>query len=214
MKKSIFIAALVLVGGLFLARPSSAQLHAGGQVITDGTWNVMATQLTSTTWQVTVNWGGSSIPSDVFVDQASFKFGYGGTITTGVVGGVTEDSYGGAPGTFGYEGVSSASGTVNSVNWINTTSGSVGQLDDPGIETGPFFAPDTNVITQTQGLTGIVTLSGVLPPGKTLNAVEFTLDNSVDGNGWFAITPEGSSMALLLPGLIPLGLILRRRRKV
>jgi len=57
--------------------------------------------------------------------------------------------------------------------------------------------------------TGFVTLTG-----DDISAVTTSLQDS--GQQWagrFDVTPEAGSFALLLPGLIPVGIALRRRRK-
>jgi hypothetical protein len=54
-----------------------------------------------------------------------------------------------------------------------------------------------------------------LAPGESQQWVDVTVYDSINGP-WTEteqLAPETSSLALLLPGLIPLGIVLRRRRK-
>jgi len=58
-------------------------------------------------------------------------------------------------------------------------------------------------------LTAFLTLAGDDLAGITASLQ----DSGQQWSGSFAVTPEASSFALLLPGLIPVGIALRRRRK-
>lgn len=108
-------------------------------------------------------------------------------------------------------------GSVSFLNVVDDDNLEFGGLGIPGypgaaestIAQGPFGpgAFSSDVTVPVAGLTNPFSMSSMatltLSPG---GSVSFDNDHQV-------LTPEASSMALLLPGLLPLGLILRRRMK-
>jgi hypothetical protein len=219
MKKSILIAALVVAAGLFTARPSSAQLSASGDLgtlnssnQTEGTFHVLAQQISagSDQWFITVNWvsdGSAAPPTGAFLDQIQVVMSAGGTVSAGQISAGEND-----------QTIDSISGGVSLLALPHTTTawdteinnfGGLADYVDPG-KAGHHNA--TNPVNDLELFSGTLTLDAGSSP---ITAVQFTISNTGAGEEWFgtSVTPEGSSLALLLPGLIPLGLVLRRRRK-
>jgi len=214
MKKSIFIAALIVAAGLFLARPSRAQLHAGGVLPVvngdlpsppnppnspniEGTFNVLATQASTDVWDITVSWlSNVNVPND-YIDDIQIKFSGGGVVSNGTIAG-NEDLVTILGGT----------GSVGATNYSPFLH--PGDTEIEGQDPNTNGPPPTGAVDNGNSYSGTVTLA---PGSNPITGVEFTISNDGGGTLWFATTPEGSSLALLLPGLIPLGLILRRRRR-
>jgi len=208
MKKSIFIAALVVAAGLFAARPSAAQNQAKGTIevelgataVAEGYWDVLATQVggpSGTTWDVKVSMNKTVTPlalQDDWLSQVSVAMFSGatgsGTLTNPYVPIGSEFNIIGTPTTTN----AGWSWDDNSSEWL-----------DPKVH-----VQNANDLSSTVSFSGAITVA----PG-TVGAIQFTLSNMGNGQETFLVSnaPEGSSLALLLPGLIPLGLILRRRRK-
>jgi len=215
MKKSIIIAALVVAAGLFVARPSAAQ-SAGGQIISqngatnEGTFNVLATEISTYVWDVSVTYVNTiTVPPEyayAFLDGLNVQF-YSGASVNG-----TELATSGTSGT-----IASATGGVGAITWNGglELGGPSWQYQDTQQAGGPNGFTTAGLITNGQTFTGTVTLDSSAANAavdSSINVVKFGVQNSGEVNAWFA-TPEGDSLALLLPGLIPLGLILRRRRR-
>jgi hypothetical protein len=196
MNKSLLIAALALAAGLFGARTASAQGTAGGTVtvtalgvLESSMFNVLATQNAagSDLWNVAVSWNKDTstfFGQSVTVDEVQVGF----FNTAGKLQGIATVGAGGT-GT-AYDPSSSSNSTVG--NWSDPKS------NKGEIEQGSSFA-------------GSVTLSGASNP---VYSVEFALN----GGSWNTFvdppsTPEGQSLALLLPGLIPLAIMVKRRRR-
>jgi len=218
MNKSLLVAALVVAAGLFVARPSSAQLVASGLLSTDngpgtpteGTFSVLAAQASpgSDTWDITVKWvsnGPAAPPGGAFLDDISMRFNAGGTVTAGQINGGVNQL------------IDSTAGGVNGINWVqqDVLPGRNSNMADPGTNAGDA-SPTAPVDGLNGGLdffSGTVTLDGSSGP---ISAINFDISNTGAGESWYGteMTPEGSSLALLLPGLIPLGLILKRKRRI
>jgi len=196
--KKISVVALALVGCLFAVRPAGAQGSAGGQETVSGgffqssTFNVLATQSApnSDLWTVTVSWAKNSGLGAYDADEVQVGFLNSSnklqTISSAGSAGVGSTTY----------------------NKTGSTS-TIEDWSDPSID--EIFGIGT--IKQGSSFTGTVQLSSSSNP---IYAVEFALnggsftsfvDPPITG------TPEGQSLALLLPGLIPLALIARRRAK-
>jgi len=219
MKKSLLIAALVVAAGMFVARPSYAQLTAEGDLgtlnssnQTEGTFHVNATQASpgSLTWNVTVNWvsdGPAAPPSGSFLDQIQVVMSAGGTVSNGQISAgemdQTIDSLSG--------GVSLLALPHTYTAWATETENFGAEADfvDPG-KAGHHNA--TNPVNDLELFNGTITLDALSGP---ITAVQFTISNTGAGEEWFGTSPvpEGASLALLLPGLIPLALVVRRSRK-
>jgi hypothetical protein len=217
MNKSLLVAALVVAAGLFVARPSSAQLVASGDLGTlnssnqlEGTFSVLAAQQSpgSLTWNVTVAWvsNGPAAPTGgAFLDDISMRLNSGGTVTAGQISGGVNQL------------IDSTTGGVNGINWVQQDSLPlrISNMSDPGTNAGDA-SPTAPVDGLNGGLdffSGTITLDGSSGP---ITAINFDISNTGSGEEWFGteLTPEGSSLALLLPGLIPLGLILKRKRRI
>jgi len=102
-------------------------------------------------------------------------------------------------------------GQVSQVNWdANALAREVDYFDQTDA-----FGNDVQaglVTDQGQVFTADITLKAGTP---TVNGVYFDLIGSGSGSGIFPgapVTPEGASLLLLLPGLIPVAVGLRRRR--
>jgi hypothetical protein len=208
MNKNILLTGLVVAAGLFVARPSSAQLVAGGNInvvngsTTEGTFNVLATQSSpgSDVWNIAVKWVADVSVTNDYIDDVQLKFSGGGTVTDGSI---SSNEF--------LQTITSGTGSVGATNWspFVHTSGTEIEAQDPNSD-GP---PPTGAVDAAESFTGQVTLNGASNP---ITAIEFTLSNNGGGTEWFAAspaTPEGSSFALLLPGLIPLAMMLRKRRR-
>jgi len=105
-------------------------------------------------------------------------------------------------------------GTVN--GW--TTSGLITTKD--GTTNPGSLQTFTGVVTLNSSNTLDTYALGTAFAGETyaqvdskVNVIGFGVQNSGEVNAYYSVAPEGQSLALLLPGLIPLGLVLRRRRK-
>jgi hypothetical protein len=193
MNKSLLIAALALAAGLFGARTASAQDTAGGtETVSSGFLNssvfsVLATQSSSNAdlWTVTVDWNkDTGFLGGTTVDEVQVGF----LNSAGTVQGITNVGSGGTGTNY------TASSKSNIAEWTDSKS-------------------NKGEIEQGSSFTGSVTLSSLSNP---VYSVEFALNGGsftpfVDPPG--PATPEGQSLALLLPGLIPLAVMMRRRRK-
>jgi hypothetical protein len=218
MKKSILIAALVLATGLLAARPSQAQ-QAGGQVISqnssnnEGVFNVLATEEIANPlkWDITVTYVSTFagvVPSPAFLDGLNMEFYSDGATVSG-----TELTNQGT-----IDKIASVTGGVGAFSWTGPNSSEPGsqlffQYEDSsgtGGQTQVNGYDHDGLITAGQTFTGTVTLAAGTDP---VDAIKFGVQNSGEVNAWFATMPEGQSMALLLPALLPLGMVIRRRRK-
>jgi len=162
------------------------------------------------------------------VGKLSFNFTAvgGGLITTTTAGtssGNTANTpylYGGFPNNFGGPNnvsFGTAAGTVASGGW--TQSGGATLFFNAFDETF-FVVPHAQVTHNANGtvynqaaggnvFTGFFTLD----PTKTLASVAASFqDSGQQYTGACGIVPEGNALAMALPGLLPLGMILRRRR--
>jgi len=215
MKKSLLIAALVVAAGLFAARPSYAQLTTASGDLgtlnslnqTEGTFHVFAQQASpgSDTWNVTVNFvgnGPAAPPTGAYLDQIQVKFATGGTVALGQLTGGHVQS------------IVSTLGGVHGIDWVqeNTLPSKTSDFEDPGTDAGNDPTAPVDGLSVNDIFKGSITLSGLSTP---IDEVQFDISNTGSGEEWFGttVTPEGSSLALLLPGLIPLALVVRRRRK-
>jgi len=206
MIKKLFLVALVAAAVGAGTRPILAQTHISGNVTTiqtfgtgpaidQGLFKVSADEIGLTNeYQITVSYlstYSSSTTYPSFTDDILVKLfdGPGGTITDPISGG---------------------SGGVGAVTYdTNHAAGGKYEFTDPN--EGPA-GPGTVTLGQT--FVGDVFVTG---PAEITGA-SFTLatQDGVDGSGqgFFtpSVTPEGASLLLLLPGLIPVAVGLRRRR--
>jgi len=219
--RSLLVAALVIAAGFSVARPSAAQNSFGGSdpVINgtvEGTFTVLATQAAagSSTWDITVKWLSDGAVTNDFVDKIGVAFNAGGTvdsahnISDGTLQSIASITGGGSAAA-GSPAPFTGPWTTTYLSGIDLT-GTVANFADPN--TAPDVPPGpTGAVNYLNTFTGQVKING----SSTVSAVEFILANDGGSTLWFgtAATPEGSSLALLLPGLIPLGMMLRKRRK-
>jgi len=207
MIKKLFLVALATVAIGAFTRPAVAQTHIAGNVTTiqtfgagpginQGLFKVTADQVGLTNeYAISVSYVstfGSSTTFPAFTDDILVKLfsGPGGTITDPISGG---------------------SGGVGAVTYdTGASAGGKFEFSDP--HEGPA-GPGTVTLGQT--FLGDVFVTG---PAEITGA-SFTLatQDGVDGSGqgFFtpSVTPEGASLLLLLPGLIPVAVGLRRRRQ-
>jgi hypothetical protein len=108
-------------------------------------------------------------------------------------------------------GTSSGAGFVGAP-WVITTEADVLRFNAPA---------ELNDVAQFGGnsFSGIVTLAAAEAPARVTAALQngtqqwYTEGSGSDIGGQGDITPEPGSLALALPGLLPLALMLRRRRR-
>jgi len=206
MIKKLFLVALVTAALGAGTRPVLAQTHISGNVTTIQTFNtgpavdqglfkVAADEIGLTNeYQISVTYlstysGSTTMPS--FTDDILVKLfsGPGGTVLDPITVGA------GGVGAFAYTPSPSAGGKY--------------EFSDP--TPGPGGG---SIVTLGQTFVGDVFVSG--PAGITGASFTLATQDGVDGSGqgFFtpSVTPEGASLLLLLPGLIPVAVGLRRRR--
>jgi len=152
---------------------------------TAGSWNVVATSANGTTW--TVN------------------------ITANTVSGLTSDAY------YIHIGLQNANGDINASSRIGgiTGDGSWSASDSSTFNTNNIYRYLLH--SGANSFTATITLNGSGYGNNLDNGAVNSLyvymsgDCSWAGTGY--VTPEGSSLAMLLPGLLPLALVVRRRRR-
>jgi len=168
INKNILLAGLVVAAGLFVARPSSAQLQAGGSLgtlnslnQTEGTFSVLASQASagSDLWNVTVTWvsNGSAAPAGgAFLDNIDLILNSGGTVSGGQVTGGTGQT------------ISLLSGSVNGTNWVTSQSSPVQAVfKDPGTFAG---GSATAPVNSTESFTGTIDLTLPRVPSLRCNS--------------------------------------------
>lgn len=163
---------------------------------------------------LTLNPGPSS--SGTYTANVSWT---GTTFTiTGVTAGTTPNSTGDAVRVYFLDGsnnfvagTGSSNGGTDGSNWggfynIVPSAGVVySQWDTIANQSNALDVAGTKTFTQTGALTATGAVSGV---------IEVLGQNGLTWTAQLAppqVIPEGSSLAMLLPGLVPLGMVLRRR---
>jgi len=172
-------------------------------------------------------WSGSVGGFNVIVDTAQSKPVVGGVSNPVLDLNVTATTAGGAGGTLwmettdtGYTGgggglVASAGGTqpgdaTSSVQWDVYSDPTNAEFGTGGLHIG-FGPSNTNPFAFTGNTNGALG-----SPFSLTNRVRITMNpnqQTITGDFNLSTVPEGNSLAMLLPGLAPLGLILRRRMK-
>lgn len=213
MTRKLLIAAVIITVMCGFTKPTSAQEHGSGSFSTfsnpltkTGVWNVNVVQSAPNEFMVTVQSNGS-LPATASLNELDFQFKnsssasvpfqpvtfpyMGGSYTTPVgaviLGSVMDGwTYAGVGNTAKFTTVSN----LLTGGWVFT-----GQFDF----SNTVFKSITSLNVDGQ-------MNGTLSPYGT---VHYNGSTSPD----IAITPEGASLALLLPGMLPLVIGLRRRNK-
>ncbi len=110
----------------------------------------------------------------------------------------------------GTAGGTQPGGAQSTVQWDGWTDSTNAEFGTGGLHVafGPTNANPFNFVGNTNGVIGT--------PFSMTNRVRINMVNSngtITGDFNLQVVPEGSSLALVLPGLAPLGLILRKRMK-
>ena len=199
-------------GALALAGAAHADLYnvdvSGVPGIETGSYHVVLDATNNDTdWQVLsvkANGGANTPSANVFRVRLYFYSGFDGTGTNLSPIGLTAGNTGGtdAAGTnWGAGGVGAGGGNPHFQHY--------GEYLNPNFISGAnnLLANGSNTFSQN----GAFLLT--VPSAADIHSVEIQLN---DGESFVEVvdvsTPEASSLALLLPGLIPLGFALRRRR--
>ncbi len=151
--------------------------------------------------------GAANMPQLDLNVTASTAGGAGGTLWMET----TDTNYTGGGGSLvGVAGGTQPGGIISSVQWDTWTDSTNAEFGTGGLHVA--MAP-TNA--NPFGFSGAV--NGVIAaPFSMTNRVQLTMRpnaGTITGDFNSQVVPEGSSLALVLPGLAPLGLILRRRMK-
>jgi len=214
MKSFFYSALLTLTLGLAFSGVSAHAQTAQGDINfvadanlgTNGSFQVIVTEITTTQFDVTV----TQLPGRNEVAGAELKIvlwnGFGGDVA-----GNAKLDFASAPSpTGGTNGQDSP--FVAGSNW---TPSSVLDVHSNIVEQD-FKAPDSqsqDLIDAPYSFTGVVNLQAGQDPAES---VQVTVDgfgvHGGAGQGTFDFTPDGASIALIVPGLLPLGFALRRRR--
>ncbi|MCC2671199.1 MAG: hypothetical protein K0Q72_3670 [Armatimonadetes bacterium] len=116
-----------------------------------------------------------------------------------------------APNEAGSSGATNSGGAYVGSPWVVTLDADVVRFNAPSI-TNDVGAFGENMFS------GIVTMASAESPARITAALQngtqqwYTEGAFLGGQG--DLTPEPASLALALPGLLPLGLMLRRRRRI
>jgi hypothetical protein len=243
MKSRFWYAGLALMAAVAISsRPAHAAVGEADimaqNVIsgtsTDGTWDVTVSSAGGNVWDVTAVADGSSVPDDIAEHvnvafysstadaQAAVSGGGGGNKALKIItndhtnGTLTVENNNSWPSPSGSDpgGVNAGSTvTWDTATYTNMQAGTAkgkefndfcSDSTDPTCH--PPLEPDGSTIFQ-----GTITVTD----STNINAVAVRLDDStVSWRGYAPIVPEPASAALFLPGLFPLALMARRRRKL
>jgi len=202
MKKGSMMAAFALLGSLVAAGPASAGFMAGGdQIVTvsgspEATYHVSIAQEDMTnTYDVTVAFVSQFVapPPNAFLDDIAFKFYSQPSVNNNQPPLASLDTVTsvGAGGTNGPPGSNWTANLIGTTQAMWTTD------------------PNGTLVVNYHGngavFTGKVNVTG------TVVAVQSSLFNSGGSVQYFNGVPEASSLALIVPGLLPLGYVVRRR---
>jgi len=203
MKSKLLITALCLFGGLLFSNKTLAQTtifdigpdlsqHASSS---SGDWQVTVTQTGALTYNVSIVAAGNLLNSPLLPAPT----GAGESVEFSFQQGSFSVAQTGGPGK-----------ATGGNNWTESTEtgyeeywqGGVLGVANPG---DVFIATDgSNVFN------GSVTVAN-----PVTDVTVRVVDDGTGGpwEGYSVLTPEASSLALLVPGLIPLGVVLRKRRR-
>jgi len=196
MKSKLLTIALCLIGGLLFSNKTLAQTtvfdigpdpsqHANPS---SGDWQVTVNQTGALTFKVSIIAVHNPAPTGAGESvEFSFQDGFSNVAQTGGPGGAT-----------GGNAWSEFTDTGYEEYW----QGGVLDVPNPG---DVFLATNgSNVFN------GSVTVTS---PIDDVTVRVFDDGNGGPWEGFSQLSPEASSVALLLPGLIPLGIVLRKRRR-
>jgi len=196
MKHIILKTTLGLLGLLLLgpgARAQTTTFNVVGPVPSDGDWHVVVVE-TGNSFTVAV--------TPIATLAAPHPASDANEVTVTIFDKANNpmaavNNGGGTVGLGGGAWKNIANGDTIDWKWNSTLLPTIRALDNLG--TNSFLGAET-----------------LLPlPGENAGFIDVTVYDSLHGP-WTeteALTPEASSLALLLPGLIPLGIVLRKRRK-
>jgi len=206
MIKKLFLVALVTAAIGAVTMPVQAQTHISGNVTTVQTFGS----------NPPINQGLFRVTADEvgLTNEYAISVSYLSTYTTATTyPSFTDDIlvklFSGPGGTIN-DPISGGTGGVGAVTYLTDYSGGKFEFGDPN--EGPSGA---GTVTLGQTFLGDVFVSGP----AVITGASFTLatQDGVDGSGqgFFtpSVTPEGASLLLFLPGLIPVAIGLRRRRQ-
>ena len=94
-------------------------------------------------------------------------------------------------------------------SWVKTATLGGVTFETEKLLPNNLYNPITLQPDGTNKFFGTITLSD----STNVKYIRARLEDGVAWNGYAAVTPESSSLAMLLPGILPLGLVLNRRRK-
>jgi len=206
IRKAGLATLFTVLGSLTLAGMAQANLYnldvvgvpTDGQF---GSYHVVINDINDTSFQILsiqANSGANTPTSDVFRVRMYFYTGSNGTgtnlssvgLTPGNMAGVDPAGTNWGPGGVNHGG---AGGFSNYAEYYNISS-------NHGVGPNNLLADGSNIWTQNGAFT--------VGPGVGSFIVQLNDGEAYLGTG---NVPEASSLALLLPGLVPLGFILRRR---
>lgn len=193
MKRNLMVAGFMLACTmLFGAKPvHAATIVASGGAASDGAWNVTVTPTGVNTWHVTAVASANTPAADA--EQLTVTFFDSTTQTVAHAIPVTAVVGGTVPGGVWIPGVGS------NASWDTHIS-----LGNP--VPFPLFANGSNVFQ------GDVTLGAATPVVSIRAALDDT-SFAWSGSTTVAVTPEPGTLALALPGIMPFGLMLLKRRR-
>lgn len=206
MKKATGLMSLLVLGGIGASLSAQAQT-AGGNVtvvdntsnpaINEGTFHVTATKdnVVANQWDIRVDWVADINLHPAFVDDIQIRFLNASNQTQTIASG--------------------SGGTYNSSAMLGTPydfslslSNKQANFDNPD-------APHSGAVSASSVQQGVSFVGKVLlANNSSVSKVYFNLFNGGSGQGTFSVqaTPEAASLAMLLPGLLPIGVAVRRRR--
>lgn len=173
-------------------------------------------------------WSGSLGGFNVIVNTAQSKPVIGSAVNPQLDLNVTASTAGGAGGTLwmeatdtdflgggstlvGIAGGTQPGGATSTVQWDGFTSNTNTEFATSGGAHLAFAPTNANPFTFVGSTGGVIG-----SPYSLTNRVRITMGanaGTITGDFNLQVVPEGSSFAMLLPGLLPLGLVLKRRMK-
>jgi len=203
MIKRLFLVALATAAVGASTRPALAQTHLGGNVTTIQTIG-QGPGVKQGLFKVNVDEVGSTNEYKISVSYLSTFTS--STTYPSFVDDILVTLFDGPSGTAGVDPITGGTGGVGAVTYdANPASGHRYEFSDP------VNGPNSGAVTLGQTFLGDVFVSG--PARITGAAVNLSTLDQIDGSGQGVfVTPEGASLLLFLPGLIPVAVGLRRRR--
>lgn len=173
--------------------------------LSSGTYAVTVNQLSNTQYSVTVSGNNDGRPAPDGTGPMKHSVG---RVSVGFLR--ADNTYIGLNEALSNGGTSSGAGFVGSA-WVVTSEADVLRFNAPA---------EINDVAQFGGnsFTGVITLASAEAPARITAALQngtqqwFAEGAGTDFGGQGDLTPEPGSLALALPGLLPLAMMLRRRR--